>query len=95
MADVIQHDTAGSRYVLLRDGREIGETVYETASDGTMNFVHTEVDETVQEHGLGSKLVRAALDDVRGMSSVRVSASCPFVSAFLRAHPDYHDLTTR
>ena len=94
-SDVVQHDTAGSRYVLLRDGRQIGETVYETGADGTIDFVHTQVDTSLQEHGLGSQLVRAALDDVRGMSSARVTASCPFVSAFLREHPAYQALTAR
>jgi len=53
--------------------------------------VHTEVDEAVEGTGVGSQLVRVALDDlrVRGVGLVPV---CPFVAAYLRRHPEYGDL---
>jgi len=95
MADTVVHDTAGSRFVLERDGKEIGETAYETRDDGGVVFVHTEVDQDLQEGGLGSKLVQGALDQLRSESDARVGATCPFVRHFLAEHPEYEDLTTR
>jgi predicted GNAT family acetyltransferase len=43
------------------------------------------------ESGLGSRLVRAALDDVRSQGG-RVVPLCPFVRGWIERHPDYADL---
>lgn len=93
--DTVVHDREGSRFVLMRGDREIGETAYRTRDDGTMVFVHTEVDPELQERGLGSKLVGDALDQVRAESDARIAATCPFVKRYLEDHPEYQDLTTR
>jgi len=95
MADTVVHDESGSRFVLLRGDREIGETVYETRDDGGIVFVHTEVDPALQERGLGSILVKGALDRLREATDVRVGATCPFVRRYLAEHPEYADLTSR
>lgn len=93
--DRVEHDQDGSRYVLKRGDEVIGETVYRTREDGTIDFQHTEIDPERQEKGLGSQLVRAALDDVRSNSDARVAATCPFTRHFIETHPDYQDLLTR
>ena len=43
------------------------------------------------ESGLGSRLVQAALDDVRGKGE-RVVPLCSFVRGWIERHPDYADL---
>jgi len=91
----VVHDPENSRYVLLRDGVEVGQTVYDRPEPGLIEFLHTEVDSSLQEHGLGSALAAGALDDVRANSTDRVSAICPFVSGFIRKHPEYAELRTR
>lgn len=93
--DTVVHDRAGSRFVLTRGGQEIGETAYRTREDGTLDFVHTEVDPSLQERGLGSKLVGDALDRVRAESDARIAATCPFVKRFVEEHPEYQDLLSR
>jgi predicted GNAT family acetyltransferase len=95
MADTAVHDESGSRFVLMRGDQEIGETVYETREDGGIVFVHTQVDEALQERGLGSTLVKGALDQLRPSTAVRIGATCPFVRAYLERHPEYNDLTNR
>jgi predicted GNAT family acetyltransferase len=95
MTDTVVHDAAGSRFVLKRGDQEIGFTDYVTRDDGGIVFTHTEVDEELQERGLGSKLVRGALDQVRESTTVRIGATCPFVRRFIAEHPEYQDLTTR
>lgn len=89
------HDPENDRYVLLRDGVEIGQTVYDRPEPGMIEFLHTEIDSSLQDHGLGTALATGALDDVRTNSTDRVSAICPFINGFLRKHPEYADLKTR
>jgi predicted GNAT family acetyltransferase len=95
MTDTVVHDAPGSRFVLKRGDEEIGFTEYVTRDDGGIVFTHTEVDQELQERGLGSTLVRSALDQLRTSTSVRIGATCPFVRRFLAEHPEYQDLMTR
>lgn len=44
--------------------------------------------------GIGGRLVREALDDVRAQG-LQVLPICPFVQAWLARHPDYADLDYR
>ncbi len=54
-------------------------------------FTHTEVEPAAEGTGVGSTLVRAALDEVRA-SGRRVVALCPFVKAYVARHAEYQDL---
>ena len=60
--------------------------------DGIIRFIHTEVDDAFEGHGVGSRLAREALDDVRRDASRKVIASCPFIKQWIEEHPDYQDL---
>ena len=93
--DTVIHDEAGSRFVLMRGDQEIGGSYYETRGDGGIVFTHTEVDQDLQERGLGSVLVKGALDQLRASTQVRIGATCPFVRKYLAEHPEYNDLTSR
>ncbi|WP_395638370.1 GNAT family N-acetyltransferase [Pseudolysinimonas sp.] len=95
MADTVIHDESGSRFVLMRGDQQIGEAGYETREDGGIVFTHTEVDQELQERGLGSTLVGSALDQLRTSTDVRIGATCPFVRRYLEEHPEYGDLTNR
>lgn len=88
------HEPENNRFVLRRDGVELGFTEYDRPHGG-YRFLHTEIDPAIQERGLGTILVQGALDWLRENSDARVSATCPFTRAFLRRHPEYHDLTER
>ncbi|WP_027481667.1 GNAT family N-acetyltransferase [Deinococcus pimensis] len=54
-------------------------------------FSHTEVPEELEGRGVGSTLVRFALDDARSRG-LMVIPMCPFVAAFMRRHHEYADL---
>ena len=41
--------------------------------------------------GVGSKLIKGALDQVRA-EGLKVIAQCPFVNAYIEKHQDYADL---
>jgi predicted GNAT family acetyltransferase len=94
MTDTVVHDEAHDQYLLERDGTEIGKSVYELG-DGVIRVLHTEVDESLQEHGLGSTLVKGMLDDIRDNSDRRLVPVCPFVRGYLARHEEYRDLMSR
>ena len=79
-----------SRYEIRDGDRVLGLAAYQRRGD-TVVFTHTEVDPDVGEDGLGSRLVRAALDDVRSKGG-SVVPQCPFVRGWIDRHPDYADL---
>jgi predicted GNAT family acetyltransferase len=95
MAEVeVRDNPDDSRFEAYVDGALAGFSVY-VVSHGTLNFVHTEVDDAYEGQGIGSVLVRQSLDQLRDRGDVRVTASCPFVRTWLRRHPEYQDLTRR
>jgi hypothetical protein len=58
-------------------------------------FTHTEVDPAFEGQGIGSVLIRWALDDVR-KDGYAVVPSCPFVRSFIDRHAEeYADLVYR
>lgn len=95
MTDVTVRDNPQeSRFEAYVDGRLAGISAY-LLSDGVITFTHTEVDDAFEGQGVGSSLVRQALDAVRADGELRVRPSCPFVRAWIDRHPDYGDLTRR
>ena len=54
-------------------------------------FTHTLVPPEIEGRGVGTKLVRGALDAVRDRG-LRVVPQCPFVRAYIERHPEYRDL---
>ena len=75
----------------IRDGdRVLGLAAYQRRGD-TVVFTHTEVDPDAGQSGLGSTLVRGALDDVRSRGG-SVVPRCSFVRGWIERHPDYGDL---
>lgn len=79
-----------SRYEAHLDGELAGFAAY-TRRGSSIVFTHTEVQ--LEGQGVGSALVRGALDDVRRRGGLTVVPRCPFVRAYLEKHPEYADLT--
>jgi hypothetical protein len=54
-------------------------------------FTHTVVPEALSGRGIGSRLVRSALDTVQA-EGLKVVPLCPFVRAYIEKHPEEQDL---
>ncbi|MET8904336.1 MULTISPECIES: GNAT family N-acetyltransferase [unclassified Streptomyces] len=80
-----------SRYEILVDGRRAGLTAYRDLGEQRV-FFHTEIDEAFAGQGLGTRLVRQALVDVRA-SGMRIVPVCPYVAKFLKRHGEFADIT--
>jgi predicted GNAT family acetyltransferase len=89
MTDTVRNNTAEHRYELTVEGH-LAATYYQIA-DGVITFVHTEVPDALAGRGVGSKLVKGALDQVRSQG-LKVVAQCPFVKAYIEKHAEYADL---
>jgi uncharacterized protein len=88
MTELVVSDNRDAQRYEARLGEDlVGYLAYDL-EEGQIALLHTEVDREAKGQGIGSKLVAAALEDVRdrGLSTKVV---CPFVRAFLRRHPEY------
>ena len=82
--------------IVLRDNRDANR--FEAIVDGQTAFVqyerrppaivlvHTEVPEALRGSGLGSEVVRFALQSARA-EGLSIVAKCPFVREYLKKHP--------
>ena len=82
----IRRSTASSSISM----RRIAASYYRL-SPGVITFTHTGVPKEFEGHGLGSRLARGALEEVRAQG-LKVEAKCPFVSGYMAKHPEFNDL---
>ncbi len=61
---------------------------------GRIVLDHTEVPALLEGKGLAAKLTRAALDFARA-HHLRVVSLCPFISSYVRRHPEVQDLVSQ
>jgi len=88
MSDVIDNKTE-HRFELSVEGH-IAAAYYQRAGN-VITFEHTEVPPELGGKGVGSKLVKGALELVRA-EGLKVVAECPFVQGWIGKHADYADL---
>ncbi|GAB3213904.1 GNAT family N-acetyltransferase [Marinactinospora thermotolerans] len=79
-----------NRYEAREGDAVAGFAEYQLAGN-LIVFTHTEVDPSYEGKGVGGRLVRGALDDVR-TKGLSVLPLCPFVKGWIQRHPDYADL---
>lgn len=89
MADVeVTRNTDRSRWEARLDGELAGFAEFQL-TDELYVFTHTEVDPAFEGRGIGSALIRTALDEVRSEQGRKVLPICPFVKVWIDRHPDY------
>lgn len=72
------------------DGAVAGYAEYRLGAS-TIIFTHTVVEPEFEGKGIGSRLVRFALDDAR-TRGLTVHPQCPFFAKYIATHPAYADL---
>ena len=92
MTDVAtSNNPEASRYEARVDGDLAGYAEYLLRKEEIV-FTHTVVADAFEGRGVGSVLVRAALDDVRETGGRTVVPRCPFVGEWIEKHADYQPL---
>jgi predicted GNAT family acetyltransferase len=89
-AALVQHDPAGQRFTLDRDGR-VSYLLYRPTDDHTVDFVSTWVHPELRGHGIGARLVEHALRWAEE-EGYRVIPSCWFVAEYVERTPRYQPL---
>jgi predicted GNAT family acetyltransferase len=79
-----------SRYELRLGGRLIGLAAYRRRN-GRIALTNTEVEESWEGRGFGSRLAATALDDAR-REGLDVAPLCPFIAHYIERHPEYEQL---
>jgi hypothetical protein len=90
MTTVVKRNDDAGRYEITVDDELAGFSTFRIDGD-VITFVHTETESAFEGHGMASKLIREALDDVRARGQ-RVIPRCPFVRRFIADHAEYQDL---
>jgi uncharacterized protein len=80
------------RFELHMDGKLAGHADYNLLK-GAIMFTHTEVMPEYEGQGVGSKLAKSALDEVRkrGLHAIPM---CQFIARYISRHAEYRDLVT-
>ncbi|GAA4673574.1 GNAT family N-acetyltransferase [Phytohabitans rumicis] len=87
---MVVDNSAAGRFEVHVDGEVAGVALYKRRG-ATISFTHTEIDSRFEGRGLGSVLVRGALDAARAEGAA-VLPFCPFVRSYIERHPEYLDL---
>ena len=90
----VERNEEARRFEIHLDGKvALADYRLREAADGTPEIVfpHTEVPREFEGQGIGSKLVRGALDYARE-HELRVVPACPFVASYIQRHEEYQDL---
>jgi predicted GNAT family acetyltransferase len=88
----VSNNPEAGRYEIRVDGQLAGFAAY-VVQAGKIVFTHTEIDNAFEGQGLGSRLAKAALDDVRAHHEA-ATPQCPFISGYISRHPEYADLVS-
>jgi predicted GNAT family acetyltransferase len=87
MSDVeVEHHEARRRFV-ARTPAGPAYVAYDRPDERTIELHHTIVPEEERGRGVGGTVVRAAIAYAREQR-LRVIPTCPFVSAWLKEHPE-------
>ncbi len=76
---------------------EVGEhlaIISYSQNEERIAFIHTDVPQEISGHGVAGKMAKFALDFARE-EGLRVIPICPFVSGYIKRHPEYQDLVGR
>ena len=85
----ITHDIEAKRFETAIDDH-VGSISYQE-QDGKLVYDHTIVPQALGGRGVGSALVKHALNYARE-NDKKVVPQCSFVSSYISKHPEYQDL---
>jgi uncharacterized protein len=89
MANDVRDNGAAQRYEMDVAGK-CAFITYRRAP-GIVTLLHAEVPQKLSGRGIGSQLVRGALELARAQGC-KVIPRCPFVASYMKKHTEFQDL---
>jgi predicted GNAT family acetyltransferase len=89
----VEHEEHRRRFVVRSDSG-LAELSYQVTGDGALDLRHTFVPPEVRDQGVAAALVEYAVQLAR-QNQQKIIPTCPFVSAWMRAHPQASDVLQR
>jgi predicted GNAT family acetyltransferase len=86
----LTNNTERNRFEAHLGDKLAGYSSYDLQPD-RVAFVHTVVRPEYEGQGIGSRLAKFAIDDVRDRG-LRIKPVCPFIRAYLLRHPEYNEI---
>ena len=87
-----EHGRKGA-FFIDQDGEWIAELTYVKSGPDRIVIDHTEVDEEHRHKGLGTELVKRAVEYARE-NNIKIRATCPFAKKVIEETDDYRDVLT-
>lgn len=85
----VTHNEARNRFeIQLND--MLARLAYIPAKNNIL-YIDTQVPSEFEGQGIGSKLAHFALEYAKE-NGLKVQPLCPFISAYVRRHPEYNDI---
>lgn len=89
MSGDVTDNRARNRFELVVDG--VTAHIDYARKPDPIVLIHTIVPDEIGGKGVGSRLIKGALDMIRA-EGIKLVPQCPFVAAYIKKHPEYNDL---
>ena len=86
----VVHNPAQKRFE-MQLGDQIAIVKYVLGSKEII-FTHTEVPAEYEGKGIASKIAKVAVEYAKAQG-LRIRSFCPYMSAYIKRHPEYHSIT--
>ena len=88
-----EHGKKGA-FFIEQDGEWVAEMTYVKSGENIITIDHTEVDESLQDKGIGKDLVAEGVKYARE-NNLKIVATCPFAKKVIDETPEFQDVLAK
>lgn len=86
-----QEENQKGQFYIEKDGKSVAQMQYKWDDKEKLVITHTNVDESMQNQGLGGQLVQKAVDFARE-EGIKLSSECSFAKSVLSENENFSDV---
>lgn len=94
MEDYTLIDNKEKKQYEFHIGEYMPKIEYIKSETGEIYLTHTEVPVALEGQGIGSQLIKKALEDIKSQG-LRLVPLCPFVAGYIQKHPEWRSIVMR
>ncbi|WP_108822911.1 GNAT family N-acetyltransferase [Dysgonomonas sp. Marseille-P4361] len=94
MEDYTLVDNKEKKQYEFHIGEYMPKIEYIKSETGEIYLTHTEVPVALEGQGIGSQLIKKALEDIKSQG-LRLVPLCPFVAGYIQKHPEWRSIVMR